>query len=51
MLHQHQAHFFNGHDHDLEHIKENGSAVNYITTGSGMSCMSAMRASAAACTA
>ncbi len=38
MLHQHQAHFFNGHDHDLEHIKENGSAVNYVTTGSGMSC-------------
>lgn len=38
MLHKHQAHFFNGHDHDLEHIKENGSAVNYITTGSGMSC-------------
>ena len=38
LLHRYEANFFNGHDHDLEHIKEDGSKVNYITTGSGMQC-------------
>mmetsp|Transcript_21506 Transcript_21506/g.56067 ORF Transcript_21506/g.56067 Transcript_21506/m.56067 type:complete len:459 (-) Transcript_21506:147-1523(-) len=38
LLHAHEANFFNGHDHDLEHIVEDGSPVNYITTGSGMAC-------------
>eukprot|EP00038_Savillea_parva_P008042 m.174280 g.174280 ORF g.174280 m.174280 type:complete len:460 (-) comp13812_c0_seq1:274-1653(-) len=38
LLHNHEAHFFNGHDHDLELIKEDGSPVYYVTTGSGMSC-------------
>ena len=38
LLHKYEAHYFNGHDHDLEHIKENASAVNYVTSGSGMAC-------------
>lgn len=38
LLHKHEANFFNGHDHDLEHIQEVGSKVNYVTTGSGMAC-------------
>lgn len=38
LLHKYDGHYFNGHDHDLEHIRENGSAVNYVTTGSGMAC-------------
>jgi tartrate-resistant acid phosphatase type 5 len=38
LLEKYGAHFFNGHDHDLEHIKEENSTVNYVTTGSGMAC-------------
>jgi tartrate-resistant acid phosphatase type 5 len=38
LLHKYEANFFNGHDHDLEHIQEVGSKVNYVTTGSGMAC-------------
>ena len=29
---------FNGHEHDLEHIVEPGSKVNYICTGAGRYC-------------
>jgi len=28
-----EAHYFNGHQHDLEHIVENNTKVNYISTG------------------
>eukprot|EP01045_Picozoa_sp_COSAG04_P002798 COSAG04_NODE_107_length_25959_cov_6.617865_3_plen_369_part_00 len=38
LLDKYEANFFCGHDHDLEHIKETGSKVNYVVTGSGMSC-------------
>ena len=27
--------FFSGHDHDLQHIKENGSDVHYFVSGAG----------------
>ena len=33
MLHKWEAHYFNGHEHDLEYIVENISKVNYISTG------------------
>ncbi len=32
------AHYFNGHQHDLEHIVETGSDVNYVSTGAGKFC-------------
>ena len=32
------ANYFNGHEHDLEHIVERGSKVNYICTGAGKFC-------------
>ena len=38
LLEKYEANYFNGHDHDLEHIQEVGSKVNYVTTGSGMAC-------------
>ena len=38
LLHKWEAHYFNGHEHDLEHIVEKGSAVNYICTGAGKYC-------------
>ena len=38
LLEKYEANYFNGHDHDLEHIRENSSKVNYVTTGSGMQC-------------
>jgi len=38
LLEKYGANYFNGHDHNLQHIRENGSAVNYITTGAGMQC-------------
>ena len=38
LLERYEANYFNGHDHDLEHIREVGSKVNYVTTGSGMAC-------------
>merc|ERR550514_1782985 len=38
LLEKYGAHYMNGHDHDSEHIREDGSAVNYITAGAGMSC-------------
>ena len=28
-----QKRYFNGHEHDFEHIVEEGSKVNYISTG------------------
>lgn len=38
LLHRWEAHYFNGHEHDLEHIVEPGSKVNYVTTGAGHFC-------------
>eukprot|EP01047_Picozoa_sp_COSAG01_P038265 COSAG01_NODE_3096_length_6591_cov_5.863986_2_plen_76_part_00 len=29
------AQWFNGHQHDLEHIVEKGHDVNYVSTGAG----------------
>ena len=37
-LNKWEANYFNGHEHDFEHIKEEGTKVNYISTGAGMSC-------------
>lgn len=33
LLNKWEAHYFNGHEHDLEHIVEDKSKVNYISTG------------------
>jgi hypothetical protein len=38
LLHKWEANYFNGHEHDLEHIVERGSKVNYICTGAGKFC-------------
>jgi tartrate-resistant acid phosphatase type 5 len=38
LLHKWEANYMNGHEHDLEHIVEQGSKVNYICTGAGRSC-------------
>ena len=38
LLHKWEANYFNGHEHDLEHIREEGSKVNYISTGAGHFC-------------
>ena len=38
LLNRWEAHYFNGHEHDLEHIVENTSKVNYICTGAGKEC-------------
>ena len=38
LLEKYEANYFNGHDHDLIHMRLNGSKVNYVTTGSGMQC-------------
>eukprot|EP01043_Picozoa_sp_COSAG02_P011771 COSAG02_NODE_439_length_22308_cov_18.013508_17_plen_430_part_00 len=38
LLHKWEANYFNGHEHDLEHIVEQGSKVNYICTGAGKFC-------------
>eukprot|EP00937_MAST-01D_sp_MAST-1D-sp2_P001000 g1000.t1 len=38
LLNKFEAHYFNGHEHDLEHIVENGTKVNYICTGAGKMC-------------
>lgn len=35
LLNKWEAHYFNGHEHDLEFIVENTSKVNYISTGAG----------------
>merc|ERR1712054_190505 len=38
LLNKWEAHYFNGHEHDLEYIVENASKVNYISTGAGKEC-------------
>jgi len=38
MLNKWEANYFNGHEHDLEHIIENNTKVNYISTGAGKEC-------------
>jgi hypothetical protein len=38
LLHKWEANYFNGHEHDLEHIVEEGSKVNYVCTGAGKFC-------------
>lgn len=38
LLNKWEAHYFNGHQHDLEHIVEPGLKVNYISTGAAHSC-------------
>jgi len=38
LLNTYEAQYFNGHEHDFEHIVEEGSKVNYISTGAGMFC-------------
>lgn len=38
LLNKYEAHYFNGHQHDLEHIVESNSKVNYISTGAGKFC-------------
>ena len=37
-LNKWEAQYFNGHEHDFEHIVEEGSKVNYISTGAGKMC-------------
>ena len=34
---KYQGNYFNGHDHNLQHIKEVNSTVNYIVTGKRLS--------------
>jgi hypothetical protein len=38
LLNKWEANYFNGHEHDFEHIVEEGSKVNYICTGAGYFC-------------
>jgi len=38
LLNEHGAQYFNGHEHDFEHLREEGSNVNYICTGAGYFC-------------
>jgi len=38
LLNKWEAQYFNGHEHDFEHIVENGTKVNYVSTGAGMFC-------------
>lgn len=38
LLNKWEAHYFNGHEHDLEHIVEVNSKVNYVSTGAGKYC-------------
>lgn len=38
LLNKWEANYFNGHEHDFEHIIEEGTKVNYISTGAGMMC-------------
>ena len=38
LLNKWEAHYFNGHQHDLEHIVEDGLKVNYVSTGAGKQC-------------
>ena len=38
LLEQHNAHYVNGHDHCMEHIKEENSKVNHFLSGMGMEC-------------
>jgi len=38
LLNKWEANYFNGHEHDFEHIREEGLKVNYISTGAGMFC-------------
>ncbi len=38
LLNEHEAHYFNGHEHDFEHIVEANTTVNYISTGAGKEC-------------
>jgi len=38
LLNKWEAQYFNGHEHDLEHIIENSTKVNYISTGAGKEC-------------
>jgi hypothetical protein len=38
LLNKWEANYFNGHEHDFEHIVEEGSKVNYICSGAGMFC-------------
>jgi len=38
LLEKYEANYFNGHDHNLQHIRLNSSNVNYVVTGSGMEC-------------
>ena len=38
LLEKYQANYFSGHEHNLQHIKEVNSTVNYIVTGAGMQC-------------
>jgi acid phosphatase/tartrate-resistant acid phosphatase type 5 len=32
LLNKWEANYFNGHEHDFEHIVEDGSKVNYVST-------------------
>eukprot|EP01046_Picozoa_sp_COSAG06_P005324 COSAG06_NODE_237_length_19433_cov_92.613961_12_plen_111_part_00 len=38
LLNKWEANYFNGHQHDLEHIVENNTKVNYVSTGAGKFC-------------
>ena len=38
MLNENEAQYFNGHEHDFEHIRELNTSVNYISTGAGKEC-------------
>ena len=38
LLEKYEANYFNGHDHNLQHIREANSTVNYVVTGAGMQC-------------
>ena len=38
LLNKWEANYFNGHEHDFEHIVENGTKVNYVSTGAGYFC-------------
>jgi hypothetical protein len=45
LLNTHEAQYFNGHEHDFEHIVESGTKVNYVSTGAGMFCCYEARSS------
>jgi hypothetical protein len=43
LLNKYEANYFNGHEHDFEHIVEENTKVNYVSTGAGFFCCYADR--------